>query len=43
MGEQGDPKLTSSHGYTKITTNYGTTIDEKDWKTIRKNLLQQKL
>ena len=27
--EQEDPKLTSSHGHTKITTTYRTTIDEK--------------
>ena len=43
MAEQKDPELTSSHGHTKITAIYRATIDEKDWKTSRKDLLQLKI
>ena len=42
-GRVEDPELTSSHGHTKITTIYRTTIDEKDQKTSRKDLLQLKI
>ena len=43
MVEQEDPELTSSHGYSKITTIYRATIHEEDWKTSRKDLLQLKM
>ena len=31
-------ELASFHGHNKITIIYRVTIDEKDWKTIRKDL-----
>ena len=43
MGECGNSELTSSHRYTKITAFYRATIDEKQWMTSRKDLLQQKI
>ena len=39
MTGQEDPELTSSRGYSKITTIYRSTIEEKDLKTSRKCLL----
>ena len=32
MAEQKDPELTSSHGHTKIATNYRTTNNKKKRK-----------
>lgn len=43
MGGCGNSELTSSHRYTKITAFYRATIDEKQWMTSRKDLLQQKI
>ena len=43
MAEQEDPERTSSHSHTKITTIYAATIDEKDLKTSREDLLQLKV
>lgn len=37
--EQGDSEFTSSRGHTKITAIYRVTIDEKDWKTNRKDFV----
>ena len=37
MAEQEDPELTSSHGYTKITTTYRATVYENDLKTTSKD------
>ena len=42
MAEQEHPELTSSHGQTKATIFCRATIDEKDLKTSRKDLLQLK-
>ena len=39
MAEQENPELTSSHRHTKIITIYRITIDEKDQKTSRKDIL----
>lgn len=39
MSEQEDPELTSSHRHTKITTIYRASIDEKNRKTNRKDLI----
>ena len=36
MAEQKDSELISSQGYSKIRTNYRTTVDEKDWKQPEK-------
>lgn len=33
-----DTEPASFHGHTKITIIYRVTVDEKDWKTIRKDL-----
>ena len=43
MVEQEDPELTSSHGQTKITTTYRATVDVKDWKINRQDLVQLKM
>ena len=43
MAGQKDPEGTSSNRYTKITTLYRATIDEKDKKSSRKDLLQLKV
>ena len=40
MVEQEDPELTFSHGHIRITVIYRATIDEKDKKTSRKDILQ---
>ena len=40
MAEQEDPELTSFHGNTKMTMIYKETIDDKDQKTSRKDLLK---
>lgn len=40
MVEQEDTELTFSHGHIRITTIYRATIDEKDKKTSRKDILQ---
>lgn len=42
MVAQKDLDLTSSHGHTKITTIYRETIDKKNWRTSRKQLMQLK-
>lgn len=39
MTGQEDPELTSSNRYSKITTIYRSTIEEKDLKTSKKCLL----
>lgn len=39
MEEQEDPELTSSHGHTKVTTIYRATVDVKDWKINRQELV----
>ena len=43
MAEQKDPEITSSNRHTKITTLYRATIDEKNKKISRKDLLQLKI
>lgn len=43
MVEQKDPELTSSHGHTKITTNYTATNYENNVNTSRKEFLQPKM
>ena len=42
MAEYQDPELTASHGHTKITTTYRTTIYENYTETSRKYCPQQK-
>lgn len=37
------PELISSLGHTKTAPIYRATIDEKNWKTNRKGLLQLKI
>ena len=43
MVQQEDTELTFSQGHIKITTIYRATINEKDLKTSRKDLLQLKI
>lgn len=43
MAEKKHLELTSSHRYTKLTTTYRGTNDEKDLKTRRKSFPQLKL
>lgn len=47
MAEWEDPKLTSSHGQTKITVVYKAVIDENNLKTRRsstsKNIKERKM
>ena len=43
MLKQDNPELTSSHGYTKITTIYRATIYENDLKTSRNYFPQLKV
>ena len=42
MEELDNSEFTSSHGYTKITTNCWATIDEKDWNLPEKDILHPK-
>ena len=43
MAKQENPELTSSHGQTKVTIICKATMDKKDLKTSRKDLLQLKV
>lgn len=43
MVEQKNPELTSSHGHTKVTTIYRASVDVKDWKINRQELVQLKM
>ena len=43
MAEQEDLELTFSHGHTKTTTTYKTTISEDDLKTSRTDSLQLRI
>ena len=43
MVEQKDSELTSSHGYTKITSIHRATINENDPKTSGKDFPQVKM
>ena len=40
MTDEEDHELTFSYGHTKITAICSATVDEKDWKTRREDLLQ---